>query len=153
MPKNKNILNCLTLKRTEILDKGKKIERVVTQYLIANGMSMGRWTVHFGVHCLADTFDTQRYLHIQHKENKNSIIETYTIQKQEKEIAIINNSEFEKTINSKDRVERVLRGLNNNPEIVNGNMAVSYSDEGFALFEVIMNKSEKLIISFTGTAS
>ncbi len=149
----KNTLNCLILKRIEVLNKNKKTERTVMQYLIANGMNMGRWTIHFGVHCLADTSDTKSYLHIQHREHKDSIVENYIVQKQEKQISIINKKEFEDTINCSDRVARVMRELEGDYEIHNSQIVVNYSDEGYATFEIIMNKPEKIILSFIGTAA
>jgi hypothetical protein len=60
-------MECLVLKRRYKDHKGL-IE--CWQYFIANGMAMGKWTLHFGVHCLADTYDTKEYLKIQHEEGK-----------------------------------------------------------------------------------
>jgi len=41
-------------------------------------MGMGKWTSYFGVHCLADTFDTKEYLKTQHEENK-TVIELHEV--------------------------------------------------------------------------
>lgn len=49
----------LLLVRREVTNsklKGKDYE-----WLICNGMSMGRWTLHFGVHCLADDGDNKLF--------------------------------------------------------------------------------------------
>lgn len=61
-----------------------KKERIVNDipiwsYLIANGSQMGRWTLHFGVHCLADSPDTIGYLNQVHEENPNSIKEEWLL--------------------------------------------------------------------------
>jgi len=69
-----------------------------------------------------------------------------------KSVRILNNEEFKEVINDSKRVERVIEGLKKNPSIKNGIAIANYSDEGFACFEVIMNKPEFLILSFTGTA-
>ena len=71
--------------------------------------------------------------------------------KQRKEVRIINLQEFKDTIAPK-HMERLLREFKDDQEIHNSQMAVSYSDEGFACFEVIMNKPDLLILSFIGTA-
>ncbi len=34
----------------------------VPEWLIANGMNMGRWTRIFGVNCLADTHDCKMFM-------------------------------------------------------------------------------------------
>ncbi len=68
-------MECLALKRKYKHPKGL-FEG--WEYLIANGMSMGKWTSHFGVHCLADTFDTKEYLKTQHEENK-TVIELHEV--------------------------------------------------------------------------
>ena len=70
---------------------------------------------------------------------------------QRKEIRIINRQEFEDTI-VPEHMERLLREFKDDQEINNGQMAVSYSDEGFACFEIIMHKPELLILLFIGTA-
>lgn len=70
-------MECLALKR-----KYKSKNGIISgfEYLIANGMGMGRWTSHFGVHCLADTYDTKEYLKSIHKESKEpTYFETYTV--------------------------------------------------------------------------
>lgn len=70
-----NTLKCLALKKT-IDEKGKKVD----VYMVANGMNQGRWTAHFGVHCLADTLDTRGYLLLKHEEvEEATTIETYNI--------------------------------------------------------------------------
>jgi len=73
-------MKVLALKRISDHDKLGK----VTEYLIANGQSMGRWTLHFGVHCLADTVDTKGYIKFQHEDDPdNTEIEEYIIKKME----------------------------------------------------------------------
>lgn len=73
-------MEVLALKRTRPHDTLGSI----TQYLIANGQHMGRWTSHFGVHCLADTYDTKEYLKVIHEgESDHTEIETYQIKKME----------------------------------------------------------------------
>lgn len=68
-------MECLALKRKfnhpEGLFEG-------WEYLIANGMGMGKWTSHFGAHCLADTYDTKEYLKKQHEKNK-TVMELYEV--------------------------------------------------------------------------
>lgn len=49
-------------------------------YLVANGFNQGRWTSHFGVHCLADTSDTKEYLRFVHEQTKGSVIEYYSLE-------------------------------------------------------------------------
>lgn len=68
-------MECLVLKR-KFKDHTGYIEG--WEYLVANGMNMGRWTLHFGVHCLADTYDTKEYLKNQHKDGK-TIIEIHEV--------------------------------------------------------------------------
>lgn len=68
-------MECLVLKRKYTHPK-KLFEG--WEYLIANGMSMGKWTSNFGVHCLADTADTKGYLLSQHKEGE-TLIDTYEV--------------------------------------------------------------------------
>jgi hypothetical protein len=68
----------------EVLVLKKEIEEVNGLskswiYLIANGDAMGKWTAHFGVHCLTDTPACKKYIQYQHEKNKDSIIEIYTI--------------------------------------------------------------------------
>jgi hypothetical protein len=73
-------MEVLALKRTTTHD----LLGEITEYLIANGHSMGRWTSHFGVHCLADTFDTKEYLKLQHENDPDHTeIEKYHIKKME----------------------------------------------------------------------
>ena len=55
----------------------------ITEYLIANGHAMGKWTQYFGVHCLADSADCKGYVRSQHKEFEGSIIENYTLIKKD----------------------------------------------------------------------
>jgi hypothetical protein len=73
--------------------------------------------------------------------------------KQGQTIRIINHSEFAETIDSPERVERVMNELGKDLEIHNSQTAVSYSDEGFACFEIIQNLPHVLILSFMSTAS
>jgi hypothetical protein len=68
-------MECLVLKRKHI-DHSGLIE--CWEYLIANGMSMGKWTLHFGVHCLADTYDTKKYLKTRHEDGK-TIMEIHEV--------------------------------------------------------------------------
>lgn len=70
-------MKCLVLKRKEYVAD----EVGGWRYLIANGMSMGRWTSHFGVHCLADTLDTINHLKYAHEVHEGSIIEEYKLTK------------------------------------------------------------------------
>lgn len=67
-------------------------------------------------------------------------------------IRILNYFEFRGTINSPEHYDRVMIGLKRTPQIRNSITAVSYSDEGYATFEVIQNLPNVLILSFTGTA-
>jgi len=75
-----------------------------------------------------------------------------TMSQRKKDIRIVNVKDFEETINSKKRVEKVLAELQGDLEIHNSIVAVNYSDEGFATFEIIMNKEEFMILCFIGTA-
>ena len=47
------------------------------EWLIANGMNMGRWTLSFGVHCLADTLDCKLFVENVAAEHIND--EKYTL--------------------------------------------------------------------------
>lgn len=67
-------------------------------------------------------------------------------------IRIKNRQYLSEVINSSERLARVLRELNSKPEIINNAIAVNYSDEGYALFQVIGNLPEVLTVEFTGTA-
>lgn len=69
-------MECLVLKK-EVEDANGLIKS--WSYLIANGNAMGRWTSHFGVHCLADTPDTKNYLKIQHEEDEETIMELHEV--------------------------------------------------------------------------
>jgi putative heme iron utilization protein len=72
----------------------------------------------------------------------------------EKKITILEYDRFVETINSPERVKRVMGGLKKEPpDIMNSQMAVNYSDEGYACFEVIQNLPERLVVFFIGTAS
>lgn len=50
------------------------LKQVVKEYMVANGMNMGRWTSHFGVHCLADTPDCRGYIKNRQEEFPGSEI-------------------------------------------------------------------------------
>ena len=67
-------------------------------------------------------------------------------------VIIINFGEFRNTINSPERIKIVLENLKNSPSIINNIIAVYYSDEGLAIFQVIENTPHNLKIEFTGTA-
>jgi hypothetical protein len=69
------------------------------------------------------------------------------------EIRVLKEDYFKETINSPERVERVMNELKGSPEIINGQIVVNYSDEGFACFEVILNLHHVLLLSFMSTAS
>lgn len=49
------------------------------QWLITNGINMGRWTWLFGVNCLADLGDNKNFVKFTAEENPDSIIEKYTL--------------------------------------------------------------------------
>jgi hypothetical protein len=69
-------MDCIALKR-----KIKASEFHETdQYMIANGDNMGRWTINFGVHCLADTFDCKEFIKLKHKEHPEAYIENYKVE-------------------------------------------------------------------------
>lgn len=68
------------------------------------------------------------------------------------EIRILDRKQFTDTINSLPGVERVMVGLNDNPEIKNDKIVVNYSDEGYAIFEVVADMPHVLILRFMGTA-
>lgn len=69
------------------------------------------------------------------------------------EIKILELEDFIETINSEERVEIVMHGLTKDFEIYNSRIAINYSDEGYALFEIVQNLPHVLIILFTGTAA
>jgi len=70
-------IECLVLKR-KIESKGGLM---IDQYMIANGGSMGRWTIHFGVHCLADTSDCKGYVKRMKETLPESEIVNYKVTK------------------------------------------------------------------------
>lgn len=63
-------LDCLALSRPS----GK-----YQQWLVANGMNMGRWTFHFGVNCLADTCDCKAFVRNIHEGCPNSSLHKFKI--------------------------------------------------------------------------
>lgn len=67
-------------------------------------------------------------------------------------IRILNYEEFVDTIDSPERIERVMQDIGKDLEIHYSQIAINYSDEGYALFEIIQNLPHVFIISFTGTA-
>jgi hypothetical protein len=64
-------IECLTLRREVAGQPG------LYQWLVANGMNMGRWTLHFGVHCYADSHDCKTFLQRVHEEQGGEIITTH----------------------------------------------------------------------------
>lgn len=68
---------CLALSRKTKLKTGI----IATEYMIANGDFMGKWTINFGVHCLADTSDCKGFLKLKHKEFSETKLETYQLNK------------------------------------------------------------------------
>lgn len=50
------------------------LKQVTQEYMIANGMHMGRWTSHFGSHCIADTPDCKGYIRVRQEEFPGSEI-------------------------------------------------------------------------------
>jgi hypothetical protein len=69
-------MDCIALKRKIKTKQGLEAD----QYMIANGGNMGRWTIHFGVHCLADTFDCKEFIKLKHKEHSETKIVNYKIE-------------------------------------------------------------------------
>lgn len=67
-------------------------------------------------------------------------------------VKILEYDDFVDTIACSQRVERVKNDLRKSLEIINKQIAVSYSDEGFACFEVCLSTPSVLILSFIGTA-
>lgn len=54
----------------------------IPEWLIANGMNMGRWTRMFGVNCLADTVDCKAFvgnMHIDHPDTQLHVFEVTEI--------------------------------------------------------------------------
>jgi len=47
----------------------RKKENGLTEYFVTNGMFAGRWTIHFGVHCIADSYDCKSIMEAYKKEN------------------------------------------------------------------------------------
>ena len=69
-------------------------------------------------------------------------------------IKIKNIHELYENINSNEKYQRVLSELKrDNIEINNNQLAVNYSDEGYAFFEVKENTFLRLVLEFTGTGS
>jgi hypothetical protein len=67
-------------------------------------------------------------------------------------IRILEYKNFVETINSPERVEKIMHGLSEDFKNYNSRIAINYSDEGYALFEVIQNLPRFLMLYFTGTA-
>jgi hypothetical protein len=64
-------LDCIALSRL----RGGCIE-----WLITNGMNMGRWTRIFGVNCIADSSDCKQFVHNLHCEFPNATISQVQVQ-------------------------------------------------------------------------
>ena len=69
-------MNCIALKRKIETKQGIKVD----QYMIANGFNMGRWTINFGVHCLADTHDCKEFIKLKHKEHSETELVNYKVE-------------------------------------------------------------------------
>lgn len=64
-------MDCIALQR-----RAKR----VPEWLISNGMNMGRWTRHFGVHCLADSPDCKAFVRdIQDEEFPEATMHHFTV--------------------------------------------------------------------------
>lgn len=72
-PLQEHIIHCLCLRR-RTKDRYKN-----WQWCIANGMNMGRWTINFGAHCLADDKDNKDFLRNIQREISNSELVGVTI--------------------------------------------------------------------------
>lgn len=75
-PEQGQVLTCLVVRR-------KTPNRIIGidpipkwdgnyQWLICNGMSMGRWTLHFGAPNIADEFDNREFAKIIHADTPGS---------------------------------------------------------------------------------
>jgi hypothetical protein len=51
----------------------------VTEWLISNGMNMGRWTRMFGVNCLADTVDCMAFIANMHIDHPDTRLHTFEV--------------------------------------------------------------------------
>ena len=69
-------METIALKRKTKTKEGLELD----QYMIANGDNMGRWTMRFGVHCLADTFDCKEFVKLKHREHPETQIENYKVE-------------------------------------------------------------------------
>lgn len=63
---------CLALRR-EAPNNG------VHEWLITNGMNMGRWTSWFGVNCLADISDCKQFVRNKHIEFSGSTVHQFEV--------------------------------------------------------------------------
>ncbi len=63
----------------ECIALSREANSSLEEWLISNGINMGRWTLHFGVHCLADSIDCKQFVMNIHTENPESKIHTFTI--------------------------------------------------------------------------
>ena len=51
----------------------------IPEWLIANGMNMGRWTRMFGVHCLADTVDCKSFIENTHADHPKATLHIFEV--------------------------------------------------------------------------
>jgi len=51
----------------------------IPEWLITNGMNMGRWTRIFGVNCLADTCDCKAFVGNTHIANPESTLHAFNV--------------------------------------------------------------------------
>ena len=71
-------LECLALSREEPHSK-------CPEWLVSNGLNMGRWTRLFGVNCLADSMDCKGFVRNIHAAYPGSEIHTFIVAKKHEE--------------------------------------------------------------------
>ena len=51
----------------------------IPEWLVANGINMGRWTRIFGVNCLADTIDCKAFVANTHAEHPDASLHIFKV--------------------------------------------------------------------------